>query len=394
MADGGRKGGDRGWSSILAGEPADPEEKAHEEKTVIDSRVVEQLRSDWDRTEGRDPASATIEESTLGPLELGFGDRTDVSPSVPTTDPIPEHNPFSPIEQHAGSAFAESTADGEQRAFEPSPTAINPANQRASPDPLLANPSLPKQAIEEIKRTPTNDEVTDLDLAAKLGLAPQLAKPPPGKADDAKDTDPPPMEPSRSGPGARMVPVPTKGSTSDLPRGLPVALDSSKMVKQITDDLTRQKRAKQAMALARGERSTDDIPRFVQMAETSSKIIPVMIAAFVVFAITMTFVAFFSGSGVTATQHIELRFLPIKDVEPNPYEVPPTITIETEPPGILVILDRRIIGATPITFESPQRGEQIGIELESPYFERWIGEAKRSPTGEMKFVAKLIKKRR
>jgi hypothetical protein len=60
---------------------------------------------------------------------------------------------------------------------------------------------------------------------------------------------------------------------------------------------------------------------------------------------------------------------------------------------VLVVLDRKILGATPLTFELPMRAARVGVELTSPYFETFVTEAARSETGEVRVKARLVRKR-
>lgn len=145
----------------------------------------------------------------------------------------------------------------------------------------------------------------------------------------------------------------------------------------------------------------DSVPDFGQMQATASavsKVIPLLIGVFVIFGVVL--VAAVLGTKHRdngASEHVTVRFLTVQD-DPNHQDANPNlpaqpVVIETDPP-VYVVQDSKILGTTPLTVESSVHGDRIGVELESPYYETWIGETTRNPTGEVRVHATLVRKKR
>ncbi len=136
--------------------------------------------------------------------------------------------------------------------------------------------------------------------------------------------------------------------------------------------------------------------RLVEVTETTSKIIPIIIASFVLLATILISVALLSRHRDARQQHVEIRFLSMKG--PNhPAAVEgterSTLRLETVPPGVLVLLDRRLLGKTPLEVELPfLLDDPVGIELSGPYYELWVTETHRGEDGLYQVLATLRKK--
>jgi hypothetical protein len=233
-----------------------------------------------------------------------------------------------------------------------------------------------KHAIEE----PTESaEQTMLDVAAAVGVAPVASKslPPPEEDtfDDVKD------KPEAS---------------TDAPK---LSLPSPE---QPQLDLTPFVEGEQAKQIARAPREgmgTDDIRIYAATAETSSKIIPIVLAAFVVVATLYAMIGLFHSTADRHEEHVELRFLATLNGKQTQLVTRDgaklvRIQIETVPPEILILHNREILGKTPLTVDLPiELGEVIGVELSSPYYQTWINEVRQDPTGEeYRIHAELTKK--
>src|SRR5262249_3562920 len=137
-------------------------------------------------------------------------------------------------------------------------------------------------------------------------------------------------------------------------------------IAEILDGDDKAAHAKKKKPYRRGETMLEHLPRWLAVTTAGAKVIPVIIGVFVLLAtLTIAISILQSRMATGATEHVTLRFLPVNEptAPDNQYATPPTITIETEPAGVLIVLDRKILGPTPLTFESPYRGDRLGIEL-------------------------------
>ena len=96
-------------------------------------------------------------------------------------------------------------------------------------------------------------------------------------------------------------------------------------------------------------------------------------------------------------EHVELRFMAIGDSREvtKASSVGTPVIIETEPPGLLVMFDRKVLGKTPFQAELPlELEDSVVVELTSPYFDRYLGEVKRGPAGDYTIRVDLKRRER
>lgn len=249
-----------------------------------------------------------------------------------------------------------------------------------SPAPLaedsdaIVSPALPEHLLRELGPIEKlrDHEMTVLDLGAQLGLAPE-------KLDVVEGS-------------SRGVPIPTPPRTKAEQAALRMPLpEQGAKVAELLEEQAEKERERALMSpLQRSETINQHLPAWLRATEGAAKLIPILIAAGVAFTTIAIVTMLFTRGGTGGNDHVTLRFLPVQRASAEPPSLtPPQVRITTDPPGVLVVLDRKILGPTPLTFELPMRADKVGVELTSPYFETWIGEVGREPTGEMLIDAKL-----
>ncbi|MCB9654710.1 MAG: hypothetical protein H6729_11330 [Deltaproteobacteria bacterium] len=142
--------------------------------------------------------------------------------------------------------------------------------------------------------------------------------------------------------------------------------------------------------------SAESIRAWTATAHATSKIIPMLLAIFVVLSTIAISIMFFAGSAKNDL-HVRVRFL---DVGGNPStlelvqgDTPSHIVVETDPPGVLVVFEQTILGRTPCSADLKVKlQDNIGVELDGPYFEPWVGELSRDLAGDFRLTAKLVRK--
>jgi hypothetical protein len=269
---------------------------------------------------------------------------------------------------------------------EASPGSINPDEEAE----LLHTPQIPAHMLKELGPPIENqrlEEMTVLDVAAQLGLAPERLR----------------EEMAAASAGA---PIPNVHSgLKALPKiadPAPLAEQGARVAEMVKDEVDPLaghpvfKNYAKMKKLDRGETLLQHLPRWLALTDGAAKLMPVLLATFVLFATIGGLVLVFSGMGGHDQPHVSLKFLASGSVDTAPidqYAPAQMITLETEPPGVLVVLDRKILGATPLTFELPVRASRVGVELTSPYFETFVTEAVKNESGQVHVKAKLIRKR-
>lgn len=219
--------------------------------------------------------------------------------------------------------------------------------QRAPPPAASVSPS------------PAAAERTALDLAAALGMAPEPAAPRP--------------EPVR--PQEPELRVPERATPSVEPRGSPL-------------DLREQPKRREGLR-------SDQLASLASSTSNIAKIIPVILGMFVLLATVMVTVSLMKRE--ERQEHVELRFMAIGDSREvtKASSVGTPVIIETEPPGLLVMFDRKVLGKTPFQAELPlELEDSVVVELTSPYFDRYLGEVKRGPAGDYTIRVDLKRRER
>lgn len=199
-----------------------------------------------------------------------------------------------------------------------------------------------------------DSERTLLDLAAQLGMAPEPAPSPP-----------PPTRARPSGADPAVGPLPPLRMT----RARPPALDASAPGVKIIE------------------------------GEGLAGLIPIGIAAFVLitaFCVGAWALGWPRGRGTPT--HAVIRILPSAEegappAARRPGTNAPLLTVETDPEGVLIVLNGKLIGPTPVTFESPIESGPLTVELASPYFETWVDKASPEVGVGYRIHAKLARKR-
>jgi hypothetical protein len=221
-------------------------------------------------------------------------------------------------------------------------------------------PATPPATPPSPSSSPAAAERTALDLAAALGMAPE-----------PRSATPRP-ERRLAEPELR---VPDKGAP---PPELRVELLELREPAKKRDGL----RAEQLATLAR---STGLL----------AKLLPVAMGILVLLATVALSLSLLRRE--ERQEHVELRFLAIGDdhAVATHSEVGTPVNIETEPPGLLVMFNRQVLGKTPFNGRIPvELEDKVAVELSSPYFERWLGEVRRGPAGDYTITVDLTRRGR
>jgi hypothetical protein len=379
------------------------------ERTIIDQEMTDEMRRALSGL--RKPAAqkqVPLDETTIDPSEapedsedsqdLDYNDATIPSPLPDQTrvdgriipDTLPEETEDDDQPPYIDQNFEEPTFDRIDRVdthgrpplrsrvndppTEALPGSINPDEEAE----LIRTPHLPSHMLKELGPVVEHraEEMTVLDVAAALGLSPEKVREETGAL-------------PRSASGPKPVP-----KIIDAP----LAEQAEKIREMVNKEEPLAEhpafRQLKARRLQRGETVFDHLPRWLNVTESAAKLIPVLLGGFLLFMTIGVLVMVFARGGHD-TEHVSLRFLPAPGPEEaiDQYAPAPMITLETEPEGILVVLDHKILGATPLTFEMPLRTAKVGVELSSPYFETYIAQTEKSVAGEFRVRARLIRKR-
>ncbi len=224
--------------------------------------------------------------------------------------------------------------------------------------------------------SPKAREDTDLDLAAMIGV--------PARAPSVQEPEPEP-EPARA--------TPSRGGLADnaeLKVGLDDILEPNAKEKKNVRD--RKQPAKKRGPAPRDGPSASQLHRLSDATGNIAKIIPLGLGIFVVIATVLISLSFFETS--SKQKHVELRFLAMGEDEAPALrrvsEGGTRLFVETKPPDILVLYGGKILGKTPLSINIPLEViGPVGVELNSPYFERWLTQTDRNVTGELRIEADL-----
>ncbi len=240
--------------------------------------------------------------------------------------------------------------------------------RRQKGPPVSALPPLalakPKTSRKSVKPPSVPSERTAIDLAAALGIAP---------------------EPSNAAP----VPVPSRARPVDAPLHVPDAGPQAFLALKPTPDKPAA-RGRPSEGL-----SSDQLNNLAEGTERIARLLPLVLAILLVLSTIAVSVRMFRPE--SRQEHLELRFLALgkgKAVNANS-DLSTTIVVDTEPPGILVLYEREIVGKTPFTATVPvDLQKSVVVELSGPYFEKWIAEVQRGPAGDYTIKVELTPKDR
>ena len=202
-------------------------------------------------------------------------------------------------------------------------------------------------------------EATHIDIAAALGVGP--------------------IAPAAS----TRTPTPTTGPREPLLPSIPLP----KVLEQLRPSPDRRPPKGRPV-------DAQDIRRAAATADSVARLIPMVMAAFLLIASALVATLLLSGR-TAAQEHVELRFLgrPGSAVEDAAADQPSRISIVTEPEGILVLHGRDILGKTPVSLDLPVRLDaRVAVELTGPYFERWVGEISPDDAGAYRVHVQLKRK--
>ncbi len=213
-------------------------------------------------------------------------------------------------------------------------------------------------------RAPHRD-ATHIDIASALGVGP--LPPPAPRA---------PVEPPTSTPHAPLL------RSAPLP----------KVLGELKARAAERPPPASDPALDAGE-----LQRVVATTESVSRLIPVVLLLFLVIATGIVAALLLNSGPPGAQEHVELRFV-TKTGEPvraSATTDSTRISLTTDPPGLLVLHERDVLGKTPLILDLPVRLENpAAIELNSPYFERWATTVSADPSGSYRVQARLVRRRR
>lgn len=135
------------------------------------------------------------------------------------------------------------------------------------------------------------------------------------------------------------------------------------------------------------------IYRAVEATESAARIIPLLLGAMLLL-FTLWIAAALQRPGSHQQPHVELSILGA--AAQTPQEGSATqfarLVIETEPAGLLVVLDDEILGKTPFDamLNLPDT-DSVGVRLHGPFFQTWVGELQREEDGSYALTARLTK---
>lgn len=346
---------------------------AHDPPTIIDQSLGDAVRALEPQV--IDETDPQLDERLDNPPVVLDDDTDDFA--APPERTVRARSPFGvhvePVLGEHADTLTEASLERTQRARVPYdlkaeltlPPSANRPKPRPSPvDPVVA-PAPDRPAPKPRASTPADARArTSLDIAAALGMAPEPA----------------PAEPKVSTPSPKLEPelrVPEKGGERKLDLGL------------------------EAPASKRGERGpreglrSDQLAGLAESTSRISRLIPIALGLLVLLATIAVSLQLLPSR--ERQEHVELRFLAIGGAGEITARtsVETRLTIETTPPGLLVLFDRQVLGKTPFTAEVPvDFGEGVALELSSPYFERYLGEVRPDPSGAYRIQVDLTRRER
>ena len=306
----------------------------------------DKLSQDWSSVFRRDDGepdndldSATVIDPSLGDqvaAAVAAQRNAAIRPETPTLEPASD-TVEQPVPVEAPTAF---DLTEEVAAISPeAPTTFSP-QRRAS--------------AVSVRPVKVKREVTHIDLASALGVGP--------------------APPTVDLPRAESSPAPTRPNDPLLP---------SASLPKVLSELRTPPAEKRSAPMFRPT-DVGELRRIVATTESASRIIPVLLAVFLAIASAVVAMQLLSG-GPRTQEHIELRFLTKRGrtmATVTSAEDPSRIAIVTDPPGLLVLHGRDILGKTPLSLDLPIKlAKTVGVELSGPYFERWVGEVSPDASG-------------
>ncbi|MEQ8272020.1 MAG: hypothetical protein RMA76_15305 [Deltaproteobacteria bacterium] len=289
-----------------------------------------------------------------------------------------------------GSNPAEETVDERPASHErtmKAPIPYDLFHEGSLPEIEKAPPKITRRKVSAAERMPSpprpprrSGSETMLDLAAQLGMAPSASKP---------NT---PADPS-SEPRIVKETMEIPHSPNDEIDLMPFLDDEGKPGK--SKDAKKPGPVVQQKSRPSEGANADDIHRLVAHTDAAARAIPVALAAFVIIG-TITALAMLFTSGDKKQRHVEMRFFSLAGpaaAPMRPSNTPTRVNVDTLPEGVFVLFGQDILGKTPLAIDLPYTlDDRVAVELKSPYFERWVGEIQRDPTGEYRIFVELQRK--
>jgi hypothetical protein len=328
--------------------------------TMIDPGLAEQLRQALEDSNASRVAKATVPIEGSAKSTPESAERTQISP-----------NPFdmrvTPVVNTEDETLLD-PAEQTQKARIPYDLQAElslpaPAIERRRQQPIVSR--LPRPAVPKLPQTPSSArEQTAIDIASALGIAP---------------------EPSNSAP----VPKPSRSNAEDPPLHVPDAGPEPFLaLNRPTEKAGPHARPSEGL-------SGEQLGGLAEGTERIARLLPVVLMILLVLSTIAVSVRLFKPEA--RQEHLELRFLALGQGKAfnSQTDLATTIVVDTEPPGILVLYDRDILGKTPFTAMVPVELENnVVVELSGPYFEKWIAEVKRGPAGDYTIKVNLTPKDR
>jgi hypothetical protein len=265
-----------------------------------------------------------------------------------------------------------------------------PANPAARPSVVPTAPSSPARVA--VTPDGPEEELTHMNPAALLGIAPEPARP-------VRISEPPAPKPTAGPPG---VPLP-------LPAG------AQRIGAPILENMAREIGAAQGAAPSRMPDRAPIMPasgihRSQGFLSALAKAIPVVIGLVLVIGVSLAVAPLLMRRPEDPSNHVKLvtqgpgkegpagrdrRDRRVGSEAPAPQPKPdveqPWLWIITEPPGARVEVGGTELGRTPYGAPSPVLDESVSIKLTHPGFQAWAGDVKRDETGHFRIMIKLEK---
>jgi hypothetical protein len=263
------------------------------------------------------------------------------------------------------------------------PVSVPMSARPPQPAKLRGRSAGPPLVLPVVEPAAEPAEQTMLDVAAQVGLAPEVEKKPSLDEDTFDEVAEAVKE------AARDVPEPQKEEAPKLP--LPTPIPEIDLLPFVEEEQAKAKRSPREGA------HSQDIRRYAASADVTARLIPIILGVFVIVSTLYGMVAIIQSMATKTDEHVELRFLATLNGTPSEMITRQgakmtRIYIETTPPELIVLHNRAILGKTPITVDLPiELSEEIGVELSSPYYETWISQVKRE-SDEYRIRAELTKK--
>jgi hypothetical protein len=149
-----------------------------------------------------------------------------------------------------------------------------------------------------------------------------------------------------------------------------------------------------ASAPAAGSRSEVDAAELKSLASTSeslARVVPAIVLVLALFASGAAFLRMLGGRrGATPHVRLELLALPGQPAPKTARSQTALFEIDTEPAGLVVFHEQRILGKTPCAVELPVAiSGDVGVRLSGPRFEGWMAEVGPSRAGIYRVHAEL-----